>query len=405
MPQNNNHTLSPFQGYALTQYGQPTYEWNAQMINRNCTIPLTYHFDGRKGQNLIANSYTAPIDVTKMRPEDFQMIDGQSEYYDITQTLYLYNSGSWNAWHEQDSLGQGIWSDGDNTTPGQYYAIPVLAVAEGYIPERPTIAPMQGIYVRVRAKKTGGNTHVGNIIFDYDSIVMGEGHNMHRPMRAPKKSDITSIPSENFRRLRIVATSEHSGADRLYIIQDDINTRNYDNGYDAPNQATQGIVNIYTYESGGKMEVSCANNIDSTYIGFMAGEDRTYTLHFNTIVGETLCLQDLTNGEKINIVEGGTYTFEAEPQSTNNQRFLLLAPQGIKSDIDEIDSVNIWYSNRTLYITNAADNSTLQLYDVSGHQIFSTTIHHTPYTVDLTHLNEGVYMARVNNQVYKFVCK
>lgn len=405
MPQNNNHTLSPFQGYALTQYGQPTYEWNAQMTNRNCTIPLTYHFDGRKGQNLIANSYTAPIDVTQMRPEDFQMIDGQSEYYDITQTLYLYNSGSWNAWHEQDPLGQGIWSDGDNTTPGQYYAIPVLAVAEGYIPEKPTIAPMQGIYVRVRAKKTGGDTHVGNIIFNYDSIVMGEGHNMHRPMRAPKKSDITSIPSENFRRLRIVATSEHSGADRLYIIQDDINTRNYDNGYDAPNQATQGIVNIYTYESGGKMEVSCANNIDSTYIGFMAGEDRTYTLHFNTIVGETLCLQDLTNGEKINIVEGGTYTFEAEPQSTNNQRFLLLAPQGIKSDIDEIDSVNIWYSNRTLYITNAADNSTLQLYDVSGHQIFSTTIHHTPYTVDLTHLNEGVYMARVNNQVYKFVCK
>lgn len=404
MPQNNNHTLSPFQGYALTQYGQPTYEWNAQMINRNCAIPLTYHFDGRKGQNLIANSYTAPIDVTKMRPEDFQMIDGQSEYYDITQTLYLYNSGSWNAWHEQDSLGTGISSDGNNTTPGQYYAIPVLAVAEGYIPEKPTIAPMQGIYVRVRAKKTGGDTHVGNIIFNYDRIVMGEGHDMHRPMRAPQTTD-QNTSDDLFRRVRIVANSSNSGSDRLYIIQAHNTTRNYDNGYDAPNQATQGIVNIYTYESGGKMEVSCANNIDSTYIGFMAGEDRTYTLHFNTIVGETLCLQDLTNGEKINIVEGGTYTFEAEPQSTNNQRFLLLAPQGIKSDIDEIDSVNIWYSNRTLYITNAADNSTLQLYDVSGHQIFSTTIHHTPYTVDLTHLNEGVYMARVNNQVYKFVCK
>lgn len=404
MPQLNNHTLSPFQGYALTQYGQPTYEWNAQMINRNCTIPLTYHFDGRKGQNLIANSYTAPIDVTQMTSEDFQMIDGQSEYYDITQTLYLYNSGSWNAWHTQDSLGTGINLDGNNTTPGQYYAIPVLAVAEGYIPERPTIAPMQGIYVRVRAKKTGGDTHVGNIIFDYNRIVMGTDHDMNRPMRAPQTTD-QNTSDDLFRRVRIVANSSNSGSDRLYIIQAHNTTRNYDNGYDAPNQATQGIVNIYTYESGGKMEVSCANNIDSTYIGFMAGEDRTYTLHFNTIVGETLCLQDLTNGEKINIVEGGTYTFEAEPQSTNNQRFLLLAPQGIKSDIDEIDSVNIWYSNRTLYITNAADNSTLQLYDVSGHQIFSTTIHRTPYTIDLTHLTEGVYMARVNNQVYKFVCK
>ncbi len=403
MPQHNNHTLSPFQGYALTQYGQPTYEWNAQMINRNCTIPLTYHFDGRKGQNLIANSYTAPIDVTQMRPEDFQMSDGQSEYYDITQTLYLYNSGSWKDWHTHDSVG--ISSDGNNTTPGQYYAIPVLAVAEGYIPERPTIAPMQGIYVRVRAKKTGGDTHVGHIIFNYDRIVMGEGHDMHRPMRAPKKSDIASIPSENFRRLRIVATSEHSGADRLYIIQDDINTRNYDNGYDAPNQATQGIVNIYTYESGGKMEVSCANNIDSTYIGFMAGEDRTYTLHFNAIIGETLYLQDLVSGEKIYIVEDGTYTFEAEPQSTNNKRFLLHAKRAINSDMEDVNAAHIWFSNHTLYVTNATDNSLLQLYDVSGHMIFSSIIHRTPYTVDLTHLTEGVYMARLNNQVYKFVCK
>jgi hypothetical protein len=405
MPQLNNHTLSPFQGYALTQYGQPTYEWNAQMINRNCTIPLTYHFDGRKGQNLIANSYTAPIDVTQMKPEDFQMIDGQSEYYDITQTLYLYNSGSWKDWHTHDSLGTGISSDGNNTTPGQYYAIPVLAVAEGYIPEKPTIAPMQGIYVRVRAKKTGGDTHVGNIIFDYDRIVMREGHDMHRPMRAPKKSDITSIQSENFRRLRIVATSEHSGADRLYIIQDDINTRNYDNGYDAPNQATQGIVNIYTYEPGGKMEVSCTNNMDSMYIGFMAGEDRTYTLHFNAIIGEKLYLQDLVSGEKIYVVEGGSYTFEAEPQSTNNQRFLLHAKQATNSDMEDVNAAHIWYSNHTLHITNATDNSLLQLYDVSGRMIFSTTIHRTPYAIDLTHLTEGVYMARLNNQVYKFVCK
>ena len=333
------------------------------------------------------------------------MIDGQNEYYDITQTLYLYNSGSWKDWHTHDSLGTGISSDGDNTTPGQYYAIPVLAVAKGYIPERPTIAPMQGIYVRVRAKKTGGDTHVGNIIFNYDSIVMGEGHDMHRPMRAPKKSDIASIPSENFRRLRIVATSEHSGADRLYIIQDDINTRNYDNGYDAPNQATQGIVNIYTYEPGGKMEVSCTNNMDSMYIGFMAGEDRTYTLHFNAIIGEKLYLQDLVSGEKIYVVEGGSYTFEAEPQSTNNKRFLLHAKKAINSDMEDVNAAHIWFSNHTLYVTNATDNSLLQLYDVSGHMIFSSTIHRTPYTVDLTHLTEGVYMARLNNQVYKFVCK
>jgi hypothetical protein len=116
-------------------------------------------------------------------------------------------------------------------------------------------------------------------------------------------------------------------------------------------------------------------------------------------------LQDLVSGEKIYVVEGGSYTFEAEPQSTNNQRFLLHAKQATNSDMEDVNAAHIWYSNHTLHITNATDNSLLQLYDVSGRMIFSTTIHRTPYAIDLTHLTEGVYMARLNNQVYKFVCK
>ena len=408
--QTANVELKPFEGYAITQYGTPTYEWTADFTNQNCTIPLTYSKNGRGGRHIIANSYTAPINVSAFTGDEFEYLDGMDSKYRIEKTLYIYNSGSWNNWNNNN----GSKPETSGNEAGQYYAIPVLAAQ--YLAEddheQTTIAPMQGIYLRVRSRKAlpelpENGEQVGNLYLNYNSLVMDTNHEMHHPMRAPQKNIADAMHSENFRRVRIVATSENSGADRLYIIQDDINTRKYNNGYDAPNQETKGLVSIYTNESGGKMEVSCSNNIDSMYIGFMAGEDQTYTLHFSALIGDVLYLQDLMNGQEVRIVENGSYTFEADPQSTNDKRFLLLTSSKLATNIDDTHAANIWYSNstNTLYITNALDNSTLVLYDASGHQVLSTTVSHTPYTLNLSYLTKGMYMARINNHVYKFVCK
>ena len=406
-PRVDSVSLDPFEGYAITQYGKPTYEWTADMTTKNCTIPLTYSKNGRSGRHIIANSYTAPINVAAFNGDEFQFLDGMNTKYRIEKTLYIFNSGSWKNWNTAGQTATG-------SSAGQYYAIPVKAAAAQYmtedIGEQTTIAPMQGIYLRVRSltpldELPEAGEQVGNLVLDYKQLVMGSDHEMHRPMRAPQRTTSSAMQDPNFRRVRIVATSENSGADRVYIIQDNINTRKYNNGYDATNQEAKGLVNIYTNETGGKMEVSCSNNIDSMYIGFMAGSDHTYTLHFSAIIGDILYLQDLDNGQKISIVEGGSYTFEAEPQSTNHKRFLLLTSQGVSTGTDEVALANIWYSNKALHITNAPNNSTLTLYDISGHQLLSTTIQETPYTLDLSHLTEGIYIARLNNQVYKFVCK
>ncbi len=401
--------LVPFHGYSITQYGQPIYEWTADFTNQNCTIPLTYSKNGRSGRHIIANSYTAPINVAAFTGDEFTYLEGMSDKYRIEKTLYLYNSGSWNQWHEQDSLGTRTNNDGTNT-PGQYYAIPVLAAGENYLDGlQTTITSMQGIYLRVRSKTPldqlpEAGEQVGNLILNYEQLVMGSDHEMHRPMRAPQRTTSSAMQDPNFRRVRIVATSENSGADRVYIIQDNINTRKYNNGYDAPNQETKGLVNIYTNESGGKMEVSCSNNIDSMYIGFMAGEDQTYTLHFGSIIGNIFYLDDLTTGETINIVEGGTYTFNAEPQSTNDKRFLLRMPR-VSSNADALNNAKIWSVDKILYVDNAILPSPLTIYDVSGHHILSDIVDSPQYSIDLSHLLEGVYLVRVNNQVYKFISK
>ena len=404
-PRTANVALEPFEGYAITQYGQPTYQWTADITNENHTLPLTYSKDGRDGRHIFANSYTAPIDVKALH-HAITYAEGQDSRFRIDQTVYLFNSGSWNAW---DSIGQTA----SGSTPGQYYTIPILAAAADYLSsdEQTVIPPMQGFYMRVRSKtpmnELQSNEHVGHIQLDYNRLVMSNSQIDNTPLRSPQRVEETF----DFQRARIHVTSATSGADRLIIIQDTINTRKYNNGYDAPNQTTEGLANIYTNESFGKMEVSCSDNIDSLYIGFMAGEDSQYTLHFSAMCGD-IYLKDLANDSIILMQEGGQYHFTATPNSTNDLRFqILLDPEfdpsngngDILSDTEGIPSTQVWIHGNTIYIASALSNSVAKLFNVSGHMIMTDPITYSPYTLDLSHLTPGVYMLQLNNQIYKFI--
>lgn len=404
-PRTANVALEPFEGYAITQYGQPTYQWTADITNENHTLPLTYSKDGRDGRHIFANSYTAPIDVKALH-NAITYAEGQESRFRIDQTVYIFNSGSWNAWN---SIGQTA----SGSTPGQYYAIPILAAAADYLSsdEQTVIPPMQGFYMRVRSKtpmnELKTNEHVGHIQLDYNQLVMSNKQIDNTPLRSPQRVEDTS----DFQRARIHVTSATSGADRLIIIQDTINTCKYNNGYDAPNQTTEGLANIYTNESFGKMEVSCSDNIDSLYIGFMAGEDSYYTLHFSAMCGE-IYLKDLANDSIILMQDGGQYHFTATPNSTNDLRFqILLDPDfdpsngngDILSDTEGAPSTQVWMHGNTIYIASAPSNSVAKLFNVSGHMIMNAPITYSPYTLDLSHLTPGVYMLQLNNQTYKFI--
>lgn len=404
--QSGTLTLTPFAGYAITQYGKPTYELTAEPINKNQTIVLTKtpeNLGGMDGNNLFANSYMAPIDVKKFTGEEFTG--------NVEKTFYIFNSGSWNDWNESDSTGNSIGGNGSNT-PGQYCAIPVLSAA--YLDDITTIPPMQGVYVI--AYENDAKIHL-----NYDKHVWQAGNdtstNMNEAMRAPHRQQAEQQMQQNdFLRLRIQVNSANSGADRMYIIQDSNTTSDYDNGYDAPNQFAEGMANIYTTESFGKMEVSCSNNIDSMYIGFQAGNDSQYTLTFSSIIGDSIYLKDLSNDTIFQVFEDGQYQFTAQPLSTNDLRFqVLLHPineedtnngnSGVSTDIDNVTGAHIWHSHNHLYISNAPANSTMTLYNINGQLILSTHLQHSTHTIDLGYLQKGVYILQLGHQMYKFVCQ
>ena len=396
----SNTNMTPFEGYALTRTaeGAETYSIVAQPIHDNQTINLTKTANGMNGDNLFVNSYLAPIDLTKFTT------DGEDSDFmgNVEKTFYLFNSGSWNDWQGENGEGANQIIQGESA--GKYHAITPLGAA--FIDpnkDQTTIPPMQGVYVVANGE--------AQIHLKYNKHVFrSTSPDMNRPMRAPQ------IEDENFMRVRMQVNSQNSGADRMYVIQYENTTRGYDNGYDAKNIIAQGQANIYTNEPEGQMEISIADQIDSTFIGFAAGEDSEYTLTFTSLVGQDMYLHDLESDSLFLITEEGQYTFSAHPNSVNDMRFqLLLYPDfsddlpgnGVTTGIDNlVSSAQVWVNDKRVYIADAPQNSTLVVYTANGMCITSPlTIHHTPCTIDLSHLPTGVYVLRLNNQAYKFVCE
>ena len=390
--------LTPFAGYALTQKEQETFTLYPQLLNENITISLTYTENGMRGDNLWANSYAAPLDITKFTPEDFSG--------ELDQTFYLYNSGSWNQWNNN----QSSTDNASDFTPGRYYAINQAEIDQ--TKDQTVIPPMQGVYMKA---KPGG----GSITLNYEKHVWNNTQTarMNTPLRVAGKEGEAHTQSFDFQRVRLQVNSENSGADRMYIIQDSMATAGYDNGYDAPKLMADGLVNIYTNEPFGKMEISSTDHMDGMYIGFQAGEDTHYIMTFTSLVGDSLYLYDLEEDKFVEMLDGEQYHFSAIAQSTNDMRFqVLVAPTlpdetpgqggGVTTDVENITTPQLWISDRKVFVSNAKPNSTMAIYTASGMLVTAPyTLHTTPYTLDLSYLPTGVYVLRLNDQAYKFVCK
>lgn len=397
----SNASLTPFAGYAFTQKDQPSIDFTPRLVTDNQIITLTYTEGGMKGDNLWANSYMAPIDIKKLGKEDFSGA--------VDQIVYLYNCGSWNEWNKDQSAIQTA-----EELPGRYYAIPVgSARALDATYDQTVIPPMQGVYMV--ANKPGG----GSLTLNYEKHVWNcTSNEMNRALRIAGKRTAEEDYLSSILRIRLQINSQNSGADRMYLIQDSTCTVNYDNGFDAPKQMTDGLLNLYTNEACGKMEISATDNIDGIYLGFAAGEDEVYTMTFTSLIGEDLYLYDVEQDTLVGMANGETYEFAAAAKSTNDMRFQILVNpdlsdylpnggngDGVTTDIYDVQTQQLWVQDKKVYIAYASANSTLEVYTISGVAVAKYAIGYAPCTLDLSNMPTGVYMLRLNDTVYKFVCK
>lgn len=396
----SNASLTPFAGYAFTQKDQPSIDFTPRLLTEDQTITLTYTEDGMQGDNLWANSYMAPIDIKKLGEEDFSGA--------VDQIVYLYNCGSWNEWNkDQNEISSA------EVLPGRYYAIPVgSARALDATYDQTVIPSMQGVYM---VAKPGG----GSLTLNYEKHVWNcTSDKMNQALRIAGKHSSEEDYLSSILRIRLQVNSQNSGADRMYLIQDSTCTADYDNGFDAPKQMTEGLLNLYTNEACGQMEISATDNIDGMYLGFVAGDDDVYTMTFTSLIGEDLYIYDVEKDTLIGMSNGETYEFAAAARSTNDMRFQILVNPDLGDDqpntgndgnvttnLNSAPMQQLWVHDKNVYISHASANSVLEVYTVSGVPVTRYAIGYAPCVLDLSDITTGVYMLRLNDQVYKFVCK
>ncbi|MCQ2342282.1 MAG: InlB B-repeat-containing protein [Paludibacteraceae bacterium] len=418
--------LKPFQGYAITQYGKPVYNFTGPLNMGKADLHLTYtEGDGMWGDNMFANSYTSPIDVKLFTEEDFENLD--------YMTFYLYNSGSWNDWNNATQGGDWDHLTDNAGAPGTFTAIPALAAT--YLEtEQTLIAPMQGICIHTD-QPSGATVHFDYAKHVWDAMPMGSKDDMNAPLLIPARKASVNKPEgvsdeiweavqyAQFRRdsiaeahrqkveelrhrARLTVYGENSGVDHIYLLEKDGFTADYDNGYDAYKMFNDGLLNLYTSEEFGEMAVVATDNLEGTHIGFDAGEGNTYQLKVTSVIGEDLYLKDLTNGVETPLQEDQTYMFNANAGSENMQRFVIVrhTNPGPTTGGDETieDNAYIWTDREYLHVEHAAANTLVRLYSSDGKLLTSTTVSGKG-EINISMLPNSVYMVMLNEKTTKFV--
>ena len=303
----NEDRIVPFKGYCITQQASKKYTH----VGALCTpdkkeFPLYYFtsVDG-DGFNMFANSWVAPIDIAKMKAEDF---DGAAE-----PTIYIYNTGS----REQYEGGGDPSTTGKNTGAGQFNAVPVNSAPylSGALTKIPT---MQGFFVKANK--------AGTLTLDYDRICFNSTDytTTAETMRAPRRATKEVVEEQIVPEVMRVDVSSARFGDRVYILSHPEFSEAFDLGWDGTKQEGDENVPMLAYVQGNKLlAVAAIETPEGQYLSFRAGEDSIYTFTFD-YEGETIYLYDRLADEAAEIRTGNTYTFRAT-NKTAAERFLITA--------------------------------------------------------------------------------
>ncbi len=302
----NEDRIVPFKGYCITQQASKKYiHVGALCAPDKKELPLHYFTSEEDGPgfNMFANSWVAPIDITKMKTADF---DGAEP------TIYIYNTGT----RAQYVDGGAPATDGMKTGAGQFNAVPVNAASylAGSLTKIPT---MQGFFVQA--------TREGTLTLDYDRICFNStdytttAETMRAPRRAAKEAEEQIVPEV----MRVDVSSARFG-DRVYILSHPEFSEAFDLGWDGTKQEGDENVPMLAYVQGNKLlAVAAIETPEGQYLSFRAGEDSIYTFTFD-YEGETIYLYDRLADEAAEIRTGNTYTFRAT-NKTAAERFLITA--------------------------------------------------------------------------------
>lgn len=374
----NSSVLTPFSGYEVTQATPTTFSFSGTLVNADYSSgQLSYTSTADyPGQHLIGNPYTSAIDIK-------QLAFGTSDTTIMENTVYLYNTGSYNDWV---AAGSGISTDIYATTVGQYTAVPYHLAGNTGIPGQ--IPSMQAFLIIAYKSDP---TATLSVPYSSASTVV-----KNTELQRGKKQQLVST------HITVSGTKSAYG-DQMWIFSVPDCSRGFDNGWDGRKfTGTSMAPQLWASEVSGDYQIDALNNINGTLLTFLRGTvDTTYTL---TFVHESeyssypaLYLMDLVNNSVTDITRSGTTYSFTDTSSVPVGRFKIVTSPGMTTEAPSINQVDlqVYSIDKTFFVQNKTpQKGYLNVFDVSGRYMCRLDYAPQELTRIPTRLPSGTYLVK-----------
>lgn len=334
----DNDIMQPFEGIGLSmQAGHKETFYGTMVSTENTDITITNHTGYGDGDNLIGNSWTAPIQIANFDADDFGS---------CWATVYIFNTGKGGNTYVNAS------ADNDGAAKaGQWLGVPIGVAALGEYTGLKVIPAMNAFLVHDTVSSST------TLHLDYDKLVREDAVDnaqINEKMRAPrKKKDVEGL-------LRIRVVGEKTNTD-VWMLQDPRFSEGFDNGWEAYyNPCDDRSAQLYARSAIGAMCFLALPDLDGTTLGFAPSRDgNDYTFTFQYRGEDEYYLNDLKLQQSVLIDADNTYDFTYEKGDANRfyiSRTPLQAPQNPTdventSDTPSPKAIKVIYNDK-LYIIN-----------------------------------------------------
>ena len=295
-----DYHFTPFLGYNIIRKDADaaTLEMQGKLVaTTNQSLTLRYDKDNAHNENVLANSWTAPIKINAFVAGDFT---------NSTASIYIFNAGG-----DADAKAGG--------TAGNYSTYSIGTAEDGDV-----IPSMQSFSVYATAAAPSLTLNYARLV--YNPAVAGIAV---QPNYAPRRMKAAAV-SEEMQPIRLRVSGESGYADELKIYLHEDFSDAFENGWDAHKMyGYPETPQLYAVTDDGELAILCAPDADATLLGFKAGEaDTEYTFTFRYDSDEPLFLLDMQNNTYTEVQTGNAYTFQTSDVGAHN-RFVLtrFAPQ------------------------------------------------------------------------------
>jgi len=368
--------LKAFKGYEITNSTNavPTriYSFSGKLNVGDADVAVTNSLTvNYPGMNLIANSYTAAIPISKSA-----IVFGAGLLAD--ETVYLFNTGSRDDWRKLNG------STVSGVSGGQYQAVPINLAGQNNLPDR--ILSMHTFMVNAAVS--------GSVKLKYSELVKNELVNQ-TAWRSSLRSARMQLPYV------VMDVIGDVSADRVWLFENEEATAGFDTGWDGYKLLEEERVQVYVEDyNDAKYQIATVNNLIGTAFGVGASPNEGYSISLSVapeVESRNLQLKDLYTGRTYPLVNNAEYVIPGVSAETASRFKIVDTTTSLIEDKWEAEAISIHVENNRMIIRNlSSEDCDVAIYDVLGRFVAKKPVTaNSEGAVDGALLSKGVYIVKI----------